>query len=405
MRLALEPFKAHFVPDSRNAVDVPPDVQLIVLDEVSPTNRPNIATLKALTSGSANIGSLNRKSYGHSYVPREDAQIVIISNHSPWEVYATWDANKKVKRAKSDTVGPFELWFTIYRLDGENLDEKVQWFDPEHLTPDEYRQHLRDSFYNHVRAANSTGNCSTALVKKVLVILFQIHSARTQWSSTYVNLANDLQDAIHVDDYLILLDIFDRFGTPMGFPYCAAHLEYNVHFRHDPRPDLYAELLANMRHHPALTPRWNRGDELSPAGPVVLHPGRERATRAAATAMRNRGRPQEAAAPVPVFIEQPQEDEPDPAAANPEGEQQQQQQQRLRPAKPPQRTDPSNDHHRALPHGTNASYVAPPTPPQPMVDADFSSYHDSERQFAWGPEPDEDELAEAAWHDSIDDSQ
>jgi hypothetical protein len=42
---------------------------------------------------------------------------------------------------------------------------------------------------------------------------------------------------------------------------------------------------------------------------------------------------------------------------------------------------------------------------QPMVDADFNPCHDSERQFAWGPEPDVKELAELVWHDSIDDSQ
>jgi hypothetical protein len=387
MRLALEPYKAHFVSDCRNAMDVPPDVQLIILDEVSPSNKPNIATLKALTSGSANIGSLNRKSYGLSFVPREDAQIIILSNHSPWEVFATYDTQKKVKRARSDTVGPLELRFNIYRLDGENLDEKVQWYDPEHLTVNEYRQHLRDSFYAQLRAANSTGNCSTALVKKVLASVFRIHNARTQGSSTYVNLANDLQDALHVDDYLIVLDIFDRFGSPMGFPWCSSHLEYNVHFQHDPRPDLYAEMLANMRHHPTLTPRWNRADELTPAGPVVLHPGRERATRAAADIMRHRRRPQE---------EPPVESqEPVPPQSPPPPQHVPQNLERHSP--PPQHIDNSNQHHRAAPHGNNPSYRAPPTPPQAMDQ--FDPYEDSHGQFAWGADPEEEEAAVALWND------
>jgi hypothetical protein len=394
MRLALEPYKAHFVSDCRNAMDVPPDVQLIILDEVSPTNKPNIATLKALTSGSANIGSLNRKSYGHSFVPREDAQFVVLSNHSPWEVFATYDAQKKVKRAKSDTVGPLELRFNIYRLDGENLDEKVQWYDPEHLTPEEYRQHLRDSFYAQLRAANSTGNCSTALVKKVLANVFRIHNARTQGSSTYVNLANDLQDALQVDDYLIVLDIFDRFGSPMGFPYCAAHLEYNVHFRHDPRPDLYAEMLVNMRHHPSLMPRWDRADELSPAGPVVLHPGRERATRAAADVMRNRRRPQQQEPPLVMLVDEPnieRHHSPPP----PQIEEAVPIERHHSP--PPPQIDSTNNHHRATPHGSNPSFRAPPTPPQPMEE--FDPYQDLHGQFAWGPDSDEEEAAAAVWED------
>jgi hypothetical protein len=178
---------------------------------------------------------------------------------------------------------------------------------------------------------------------------------RTQGSSTYTNLAIDLQDALHIDDYLIVLRIMDRFGSAMGFPYCPAHMEYNVHFTHDPHADYYAEMLANMRHHPALTPRWDRGDKLTLAGPADLHHGRERAMEAAATVMRNRP-----------------------------------------PRNQPPRVDPMNQHHRAVPHGINPAYVAPPTPPPPMVDPDFDPYEDFVGQPEWGPEPDDNELA-AAW--------
>jgi hypothetical protein len=208
LKLALaDRYKAHFIADVRNAVEIPPDAQFLILDEVDPRNKPSIATLKALTCGSASLGSINRKSYGASYRPREDAQFIVLSNHSPYEVYAVWDYERKLRRCRGDHLGPLEARFHIIRLDGDDLEEKVKWYDPQHLSQDDYRRHIRDFFYAELRLSNYTGSCSTSLVKKVLLKLFQIHSMRTHGTPTFTTLANNLQDALHVDDYLTVLDV------------------------------------------------------------------------------------------------------------------------------------------------------------------------------------------------------
>jgi hypothetical protein len=323
-RVLADKYKAYFISDVRNAVDIPPDAQFLILDEIDNRNKPTIATLKALTSGTAELGSINRKSYGASYRPRYDAQFILVSNHSIYEVYAVWDYEKKLRRCRGEHVGPLEARFHIIRLDGDDLEEKVKWYDPQHLSQVDYRTHIRNVFYGELRLSNYTGNCSTALVKKVLVQLFQIHSMRIPGTPTYLTLANDLQDALHVDDYITVLDIFERFGTVNGFPYTDSCLEYNVHFRHDPHADAYAELLANMRHEQALMPRFNRRDELTASGPID-NPGRRRALDRAAEELRTRR---------------------------------------------PLRVDPRNLHHGAMPAGTNPAHVHPPTPAPVMIQPD-----------------------------------
>jgi hypothetical protein len=72
-KLALaDRYKAHFISDVRNAVDIPPDAQFLILDEVDFRNKPTIATLKALTSGTANLGE---------FLPLEGRSAY---NHGPW---------------------------------------------------------------------------------------------------------------------------------------------------------------------------------------------------------------------------------------------------------------------------------------------------------------------------------
>ena len=348
-KLALaDRYKAHFISDVRNAVEIPPDAHFLILDEVDPRNKPTIATLKALTSGTASLGSINRKSYGASYRPRDDAQFIVLSNHSPYEVYAVWDKEKRLRRCRGDHMGPLELRFHIIRLDGDDLEEKVKWYDPQHLSQEDYRRHIRDVFYSELRLSNYTGNCSTALVKKVLVQLFQIHSMRTPGTPTYLTLANDLQDALPMDDYLTVLDIFERFGTVNGFPQAESCLEYNVHFRHDPHADAYAEMLAHMRHDPVLAPRFDRRAELTASGPVG-NPGRRRAMDRAAEVLKNQPRP---------------------------------------------RVDPRNQHHLAMPHGGNPNRDRVPTPPPPTMMEPEPHYCEEEACYdEWEPSEDQWEVA------------
>ena len=361
LRMALEPYKAVFISDPSNAVDVPWDAHIIVLDEVSPQKKPCETTLKAMTSGWASSGALNRKSYGASYVPRDDAQIIILSNHSPYEVYATWDPKSKIRRAKADVIGPLELRFNITRLDGDDFEEKVKWYDPANLTQEEYNRHVRDTFYDNLRPANSTGNCSTLLVKKVLTKLFGIHTARMNGQCiTYVHVCQALFLAIPFEDYITVLNIVNEFAQPLYFPPKPATEEYNVHFRHDPRPNLYQELVDNMRFPQEVLPDFERRTERDYNGVLVRDAVYERRVRLAAETWKA-----------------------------------QRQRQRQQP-----RVCHRNMHHRAQPHGTNTGRA--PLGEEENIDAHLEAVMEAEEEYYVGPRsPDNDEmeaaLAADAW--------
>jgi hypothetical protein len=313
-------------------------------------------------------------------------------------VYAVWDKDRRLRRCRWDRVGPWELRFHIIRLDGDDLEEKIKWYDPQHLTQDDYRRHIKDVFYGELRLSNYTGNCSTALVKKVILHIFQIHSMRTPGTPTFITLANDLQDALPVDDYLTVLHIFERFGTVNGFPQVESCLEYNVHFRHDPHADAYAELLAHMRHNAVLAPRFERRNELTASGPMD-NPARRRAMDRAAEELRAR-RPQEQEQQPQVEEEEPQqqveEQEPQPQVEEQEPQPQPQPQQSVRQS-PAARVDPANHHHLAMPHGSNTNRDT--RAPQSMEVPDYDIYADAVGHFAWSPNSDEQEAAAAVWVD------
>jgi hypothetical protein len=92
----VEKYSGAYVPDYKNAVNIPPNVQFLVFDEYSATKAIPLEQLKSLASSNAQSGYLNRKSHGASYKPPKDVQIIVLSNYSPYEVYASWD--KKFQR-------------------------------------------------------------------------------------------------------------------------------------------------------------------------------------------------------------------------------------------------------------------------------------------------------------------
>ena len=58
------------------------DAQFLIIDEYGPDKRMLMSQLKSLTSGSPKSSFAgNRKSYGASFVPRNDVQVIILSNH------------------------------------------------------------------------------------------------------------------------------------------------------------------------------------------------------------------------------------------------------------------------------------------------------------------------------------
>jgi hypothetical protein len=136
-------YKAGRVQAVTNACNLQDNVQFLVVDEYSQKRALELTDLKGLTSGDASNGCLNRKSFGDSYVPRPDMQMIVLSNHSPYDVYATH--NKKYGRrfiAQEDAAA-IEDRFHVHMLDGDLQKERLRWIDPSSLTREESLDRFR----------------------------------------------------------------------------------------------------------------------------------------------------------------------------------------------------------------------------------------------------------------------
>ena len=70
------------VSDPNNFVGARSDAQFLVIDEYGVNKRLTMEGLKSLTSGNPKYSFAgNRKSHGASFVPRNDVQVIILSNH------------------------------------------------------------------------------------------------------------------------------------------------------------------------------------------------------------------------------------------------------------------------------------------------------------------------------------
>lgn len=82
---ALNHLNACVLSDVNNWFGVQEGAQFVMIDEYGKTNRFSWDALKRLTGGNASLFAGNRKSFGASYTPREDAQLVIFSNNHLFE--------------------------------------------------------------------------------------------------------------------------------------------------------------------------------------------------------------------------------------------------------------------------------------------------------------------------------
>ena len=159
-------------------------------------------------------------------------------------------------------------------------------------------------------------------------------------------MAYELQRAIPVDDYKILVDVMDRFCVDDHIPACPDAWEYTVHITRDPERDLYRELVDMGRCDQRLMPLFNRRYELGGGGPDA----NSQRAREIAQAIHDR---------------------------------------KQRPVRDPT-IDPANQHHLARPTPPNARDLCrrPPPPREVAIDHEDEEVA-GEMQDRW--EPDEDQ--------------
>lgn len=126
----MEKFPGTFVPNFNDARNLPTDIQFLVFDNYSTKRHLNLSQLRGLADSNATGGYLNRRAHGPSYTPPEDVQVIVLSNQSPYEIYASWDYELRRKVMTPDVLSGIETRFNITRLDGYDVDEKIKWMSP-----------------------------------------------------------------------------------------------------------------------------------------------------------------------------------------------------------------------------------------------------------------------------------
>ena len=141
-RFVAEGYNAQFVRDAGNWSSVRSNAQFLIFEENEGERLLPLATLKALTSGKAEGASANVKSYGDSYEPRVDVQVIILSNKSLYELYREWDPQLQRRFLNPQTCKMLEERFHVHRLDGDEREDRLLALRPSAWS-EEYGRHMK----------------------------------------------------------------------------------------------------------------------------------------------------------------------------------------------------------------------------------------------------------------------
>ena len=120
LKIFAEKYNAEFVSDLNNWMGVPNNVQFLIFDEYGGKRRLlDFNDFRALTSGYSPSVAFNCKSYGESYIPRKDVQVIVLSNSSPYEVYGSFDNKLQRKFTDKDTIDLIQERFEVFKIGGD----------------------------------------------------------------------------------------------------------------------------------------------------------------------------------------------------------------------------------------------------------------------------------------------
>jgi hypothetical protein len=153
-----------------------------VFDEYSRTKRLDLEMLKTLANGDASGAYLNRKSHGGSYIPPADVQVIILSNYSPYEIYAQWDKKTQRHIISEDILSTIVDRFVIVRLDGDDAEERRKFMEPSTWTEEEFQMELQC-----IRVACLKGDNDRVETAEFICAAIQLYIARTRYGKSIEN--------------------------------------------------------------------------------------------------------------------------------------------------------------------------------------------------------------------------
>jgi len=170
-----EMYNVHIVNDTNNWTTVPSNAQILVLDQVGYVhNRLDFENLKALTSGTGASFSGNCKTYGDSFIPRKDVQVIMLSNRSPYEIYGKWNAALGRRIMTREEMDQFHARFNVFRLDGSVLEDRRLYSTPEGWTEQQVCDECKsivDRMYTSLTSQQPVERNVTAMISAVDMIV------------------------------------------------------------------------------------------------------------------------------------------------------------------------------------------------------------------------------------------
>lgn len=171
--MLVDKYSAYIVGDVNNAADIPAGVRFLILDEYGPHKKLEFDKFKAITGGKCSEG-LNKKSFGESYTPCSDVQVIILSNYSPYQVYAKYCKFKGTTHMSEDDLSALDQRFHIIRLDGDDDVEKLTWMVPSSLTPQQLRVRITKLFHDYTEDLGSDDIATAGVYHGIICKVYRL---------------------------------------------------------------------------------------------------------------------------------------------------------------------------------------------------------------------------------------
>lgn len=168
-------YNASTVGDKNNLMGVSEASQFLMFDETAAL--PELQTLKSLTSGNTTL-AMNKKTYGRSFAPRQDVQVIIMCNVSPYESYGTYCPKMQRRYIDMHTREQLEARFFVIKLDGDVAEDRLKYSDPVSWTKEEAGAAAADAFYDACSELNELGELNVRSVKRALYTGMKINERR-----------------------------------------------------------------------------------------------------------------------------------------------------------------------------------------------------------------------------------
>ncbi|ELU06218.1 hypothetical protein CAPTEDRAFT_217390 [Capitella teleta] len=193
-------YSLYVVASRDNMCGVSNHYQMLGYDETS--SLPPTETFKALTGGNGANVAMNRKSYGSSFRPRQDVQVIVCANWSPWEKFATYDRSLRRPIVSRHFAKQIQERFNIVALDGDAHADLVRFLHPRDWTEEDMQAEMRRRFAGRMSAGGAEMDTYLA---EALVELWNCVFA--PWASSKA--AMEVRDALKENGTRVL--------TPLSF--------------------------------------------------------------------------------------------------------------------------------------------------------------------------------------------